>query len=379
MKILVSLDSFKGSLESIEAGNAVREGILEVYKDANVIVKPLADGGEGTVSALVTGLDGEFIYTNVTGPDLRDVKARYGVVGEQVIMEMAESSGLTLVEPKDRNPLNTTTYGLGEMIIDALDKGYREFIIGIGGSATNDIGLGMLTALGFKFLNENKKEVGILGKNLEHIKYIDDKNVDKRIFDSTFKIACDVNNPLYGENGAANIYGPQKGASKSDIEKLDKWALNFSNIVKDKYSLDTAHIEGVGAAGGLGYAFLNFLSADLERGINIVVDFLNMEKYIKDVNLAITGEGGMNNQTLMGKAPSGIANLAKKYNIPVIAIAGSLSDEVDFLNKGGIDAYFSITPRPMSFEEALDKKTSYNNLKNTTKQIMNVYKMANQI
>lgn len=375
MKVVVAVDSFKGSLSSIEAGEIIKEGILEELSDAEVIVRPLADGGEGTVEALTIGLDGEFIDLDVTGPLGESIKARYGVVGDTAIMEMAESSGLTLVEKDKRNPLYTTTYGLGDMIIDALDKGYRNFIIGIGGSATNDIGLGMLSRLGFKFLDRDGKEVGIYGKDLKNISDIDDINVDKRLIESKFQIACDVDNPLFGDNGAANIYGPQKGASKEDIKRLDIWAENFSNIVRRKYNKSYENIAGVGAAGGLGYAFKTFLNSELLSGIDIIGEFLNLEDYIKDADLAITGEGEMDYQTVMGKAPSGVAKIAKKYNVPVIGIAGSLGKDVEKINEKGIDAYFSITPKPVTLDKAMESEFARFNLKSTIKQIIRVYNM----
>lgn len=375
MKIFIAVDSFKGSLGSKEAGEIIKEGILEEIKNAEVFVSPLADGGEGTVEALVDGLNGEYKNIEVTGPLNKKTIAKYGIVENKVIMEMAESSGLTLVEREKRNPLNTTTFGLGEMIKDALDNGYREFIIGIGGSATNDIGLGMLTSLGYKFLDINNNEVGIYGRDLEKIVSIDDSFVDGRIKECKFEIACDVDNPLFGENGAANIYGPQKGATKEDIEKLDMWAENLSNIVKEKYNKSFENVEGVGAAGGLGYAFMTFLNGKLNRGIDIILDFLNLENEIKNSDVAITGEGEIDYQTMMGKAPSGIAKIAKKYNIPVIGLAGSLGKDVERINAEGIDAYFSITPKPISLEKAMEREFSKENLKSTVKQIFRVYNM----
>ncbi len=375
MKIVVAVDSFKGSLGSTEAGEIIKEGILEEVSDAEVIVRPLADGGEGTVEALTIGLDGNFIDLDVTGPLGKNTRAKYGVVGDTVIMEMAESSGLTLVEKEKRNPLYTTTYGLGDMIIDGLDRGYRQFIIGIGGSATNDIGLGMLSRLGFKFLDTDENKVGIYGKDLKYIADIDDTNVDNRLIESKFQIACDVDNPLFGENGAANIYGPQKGASKEDIEKLDIWAERFSDIVKKKYNKSCENIAGVGAAGGLGYAFKTFLNSELLSGIDIIGEFLNLEDYIKDADLAITGEGEMDYQTMMGKAPSGVAKIAKKYDVPVIGIAGSLGKDVEKINEKGIDAYFSITPKPVTLDKAMESEFARVNLKNTIKQIIRVYNM----
>ena len=281
MNILVSVDSFKGSLESIEAGEIIREGILNVVEDAKVIVKPLADGGEGTVSALTTGLGGQFVDIEVEGPLKAKVTARYGIVEGRAIMEMASSSGLTLLEKKDRNPLNTSTFGLGEMIKDALDKGYRDFIIGIGGSATNDLGIGMLKSLGYRFLGEDNRELEARGKDLNKIVKIDDSQVDRRLKDCVFEIACDVDNPLYGENGASYVYGPQKGASPDIVEELDMGARKFSDLVGKKYGLHYESVEGVGAAGGLGYAFKTFLGGKLLKGIDIIINFLEIEEDMK--------------------------------------------------------------------------------------------------
>lgn len=378
MKVLVAVDSFKGSLGSREAGEIIKEGILDTIKDAEVTVSPIADGGEGTVEALVDGLNGEYIDVEVKGPLNDKVIARYGVIKDVVVMEMASSSGLTLVPEEKRNPLNTTTYGLGDMIKDALDRGYNNFIIGLGGSSTSDIGLGMLSSLGFKFLDENKKEVGIFGRDLKNIKYIDDTSVDKRLFDSKFKIACDVDNPLYGENGAAAIYGPQKGADKETIKTLDEYAINFSKVVSKKYKTDYENISGVGAAGGLGYAFMSFLNGELSPGIDIIIDFLKLDEKMKKVDLAITGEGEINYQTMMGKAPSGVAEVAKKYDIPVIGIAGALGKDVELINDKGIDAFFSITPKPISLEKAMDREFAKENLKRTISQIMRVYRLNNK-
>lgn len=376
MNILVSVDSFKGSLESIEAGEIIREGILNVVEDAKVIVKPLADGGEGTVSALTTGLGGQFVDIEVEGPLKAKVTSRYGIVEGRAIMEMASSSGLTLLEKKDRNPLNTSTFGLGEMIKDALDKGYRDFIIGIGGSATNDLGIGMLKSLGYRFLGEDNRELEARGKDLSKIVKIDDSQVDRRLKDCVFEIACDVDNPLYGENGASYVYGPQKGASPDIVEELDMGARKFSDLVGKKYGLHYENVEGVGAAGGLGYAFKTFLGGELLKGIDIIINFLEIEEDMKKVDLAITGEGEIDYQTMMGKAPSGIAKLGAKYKVPVIALAGSLGRDVEKINQLGIDGYFSITPGPMSLEDAMDREASKKNLRRTVEQIMRIYRLG---
>lgn len=375
MKILVAVDSFKGSLGSREAGEIIKAAILEELTGAEVIVKPLADGGEGTVEALTEGLGGDFIDLDVKGPLGGKVRATYGVVEDMAIMEMAQASGLTLVDKRERNPLKTTSYGLGDMIVDALDRGYRNFIIGIGGSATNDLGLGMLTRLGFKFLDQAGERVGICGRDLENIADIDDREVDGRLKECKFQVACDVDNPLFGPRGAARIYGPQKGASLDEIDRLDTWAEKFSSLVEKKYGLAYEKMPGAGAAGGLGYAFKTFLEGELTSGIDIVTEFLGLEEAIRNCDLAITGEGELDYQTMMGKAPSGVAKLAKKYGLPVIALAGSLGRDVEKINDQGVDAYFSITPRPMSLEEAMDRELASFNLRTSVRQIMRLYSL----
>lgn len=376
MKIVISIDSLKGSLTSIEAANAIKKGILSVDNKSDVVIMPLADGGEGTVEALVQGMNGEEKVITVTGPINEKVNATYGILKETntAIIEMAQASGLPLVPAELRNPLNTTTYGVGEIIKEAIEKGCRNFIVGIGGSATNDCGVGMLQALGFKFYDENDNLVGLGGKVLNQIKRINTENKLKELDECNFKIACDVNNPLYGENGAAYIYGPQKGATKEIVKELDKGLKNFAEVVKKDLGKDIAHIEGAGAAGGLGFGFLGFLNSKLESGIKIILDEINLEEVVKDADLVITGEGRLDNQTAMGKAPIGVAKLAKKHGAKVIAIAGCTTPDAVKCNEEGIDAYFSIVNKAMTIDEAMKKENATENMIETTIQIFNLIK-----
>lgn len=376
MKIVISIDSLKGSLTSIEAANAIKKGILSVDNKSDVVIMPLADGGEGTVEALVQGMNGEEKVISVTGPINEKVNATYGILKETntAIIEMAQASGLPLVPAELRNPLNTTTYGVGEIIKEAIEKGCRNFIVGIGGSATNDCGVGMLQALGFEFYDENDNLVGLGGKVLNQIKRIKTDNKLKELDECNFKIACDVNNPLYGENGAAYIYGPQKGATKEIIKELDKGLKNFAEVVKKDLGKDIAHIEGAGAAGGLGFGFLGFLNSKLESGIKIILDEIKLEEVVKDADLVITGEGRLDNQTAMGKAPIGVAKLAKKHGAKVIAIAGCTTPDAVKCNEEGIDAYFSIVNKAMTIDEAMKKENATQNMIETTIQIFNLIK-----
>ncbi|WP_270670006.1 glycerate kinase [Paraclostridium bifermentans] len=376
MKIVISIDSLKGSLTSIEAANAIKKGILSVDNKSDVVIMPLADGGEGTVEALVQGMNGEEKVISVTGPINEKVNATYGILKETntAIIEMAQASGLPLVPSELRNPLNTTTYGVGEIIKAAIEKGCRNFIVGIGGSATNDCGVGMLQALGFEFYDENDNLVGLGGKVLNQIKRIKTDNKLKELDQCNFKIACDVNNPLYGENGAAYIYGPQKGATKEIVKELDKGLKNFAEVVKKDLGKDIAHIEGAGAAGGLGFGFLGFLNSKLESGIKIILDEIKLEEVVKDADIVITGEGRLDNQTAMGKAPIGVAKLAKKHGAKVIAIAGCTTPDAVKCNEEGIDAYFSIVNKAMTIDEAMKKENATQNMIETTIQIFNLIK-----
>lgn len=379
MKVVIANDSFKGSLEAIEVANAIEKGIRNILNNVNIIKKPLADGGEGTVKSLVSATKGTIEEVKVIGPLGEKIDSYYGILGDgkTAVIEMATASGLTLVPFEKRNPMITTTYGTGELIKMALDRGCREFIIGIGGSATNDGGIGMAQALGVRFFDENGKNLkpGLGGEALDKIENIDIYDIDNRLKESKFLVACDVSNPLYGEDGAAFIYGTQKGATEKMIIELDNGLKHYSEIVKRDLGIDISSIEGSGAAGGLGGGMVAFLAADLKSGVEIVIEKLKLEDYIKDCDLVITGEGKIDNQTVYGKVPVGVAKVAKKYNIPVIAIAGCVADNAKINNEYGIDAMFSILNYPISMADALDKEKTNNLIIKNIEQIINLVKV----
>ncbi|TQR14687.1 glycerate kinase [Psychrobacillus soli] len=371
MKVLIAIDSFKGSISSVEGSEAISLGIKDIYPEAEIVTLPLADGGEGTVEALVQATGGKLVKKVVLGPLKEKVEAMYGILGDgkTAVIEVAEACGLPLVPSNQRNPFLTTTYGVGELISDAIEKGCREFVIGLGGSATNDAGVGMLQALGFRFLNLHDEEVGLGAESLLSIRKIDLSHVHAKLKECSFKVACDVNNPLYGPDGAAFIFGPQKGATPDMVKQLDKGLEHFAEIVLDELGTDIHNIEGAGAAGGLGAAFSGFLHADLQSGIELVLKIIEMEKNMQGVDFVVTGEGKLDGQTSMGKAPLGVAHLAQKYEIPVVALAGGVTEETAALNELGITSYFSIMNAPMTLEEAMDSKVTYNNLRSTTNQL----------
>jgi glycerate kinase len=370
MKVVVAIDSLKGSLSSMEAGNYIKEGILSVC-DAQVIVRPLADGGEGTVEALLAGMGGSEIQIEASGPLGQRLPCIYGILDDNrtAILEIAAAAGIKLVPKESLNPLNTTTFGVGEMIKDAILRGCRNFIIGIGGSATNDGGIGMLKALGYEFYDAMGKPVGSEGKELERIVSISSEGALPEIKDCTFKIACDVTNPLYGPNGASCVFGPQKGATQEIVAILDKGLKNFAEVVKKDLGLDTSSFPGTGAAGGLGYAFLTFLNGTLESGVNIILRETKLEEDILDADFVITGEGRLDFQTAMGKAPIGVAKLAKKHGKKVIAFAGGTTKDAVKCNEEGIDAYFSILQLPMLVEEAMKHDTAGYNMVTAAAQV----------
>lgn len=371
MKVLIAIDSFKGSISSIEGSKAISLGIKDVYHDPQIITLPLADGGEGTVEALVQATDGRFIRTEVTGPLTEKVDAVYGILGDgkTAVIEVAAACGLPLVPCSKRNPSVTTTYGVGELICNAIDKGCRDFVVGLGGSSTNDAGVGMLQALGFSFLNEQNEEVGLGGGELQSIRKIDTTDVHPALKDCMFKVACDVNNPLYGLNGAAYIFGSQKGATTEMIKELDKGLESFAQVVLHELGTDIHNIVGAGAAGGLGAAFSGFLQAQLQSGIQLILDVIEVEDQMQGVDFVITGEGKLDGQTSMGKAPLGIAQLAREHHIPVIALAGGVTEEASTLNRLGITSCFSIMNAPMPLEQAMDSKVTFDNLRFTTSQL----------
>lgn len=371
MKIVVAIDSLKGSLSSMEAGNAIRNGILKVKADAKVIVKPLADGGEGTVDALIEGYHGEKIDVTVTGPLGKPVSAYYGYLKETqtAVIEMASAAGIILVTEEEKNPLKATTYGVGEMIADAILRGCRNFIIGIGGSATNDGGIGMLEALGYEFFDQDKIAVGQGGEALKNVASVSADHVIEQLKDCYFQVACDVNNPLCGENGATYIYGPQKGVTEEMKERLDQDMENFADATRNFFGKDHKDSPGAGAAGGLGFAFLSYLNAQLEPGIDLILKAINLEEEVKDSDIVVTGEGRMDHQTAMGKAPIGVAKLAKKYGNRVLAFAGGVTKDAVVCNQAGIDAFFPIVRGITTLEEAMKPQNAQSNMEDTVEQV----------
>ena len=345
MKAVIAIDSLKGSLSSLQAGDAIRTGILRVYKDAVVQVRPLADGGEGTVEALTIGMGGELQTVSVTGPLGKKLDAQYGILADGVtaILEMSAAAGITLVEDAERNPLHTTTYGVGEMIRDAIGKGCRHFIVGIGGSATNDGGIGMLQALGYGLLNEAGEQVSFGAKGLEELSRITTDGVLTELKDCSFRIACDL--------------------------QMDKWLKAYAKLAQEIITAADREFPGTGAAGGLGFAFLSFTNAVLESGIKIVLEETRLEEYVKDADIVITGEGRLDGQTVMGKAPIGVAKIAKKYLKPVVAFAGCVTPDAVKCNEHGIDAFFPILRGVVTLSEAMDSANAHKNMADTVEQV----------
>lgn len=371
MNVVIAIDSFKGSLTSVEAGKSAADGIKKVHPDAEIVVCPLADGGEGTVEALTTGCGGIFTEITVTGPLGKPVSCRYGILEESqtAIIEMSGAAGITLISAKERNPLATTTYGVGEVIRDAVGRGCRHFIVGIGGSATNDGGIGMLQALGFGFLDKNGRQIRFGASGLADLCTITDDNVLPELSECTFRVACDVTNPLCGEHGCSAVFGPQKGATPTMIDQMDHWLSGYAALAGKKYpKTDPCHA-GAGAAGGLGFAFLTFLNATLESGIQIVLDETHLSDHIKKADIVITGEGCLDGQTVMGKAPIGVAGIAKSFGKPVIAFSGCVTKEAYTCNAAGIDAFFPIQRGAVSLADAMNKKNAAENLCDTVEQV----------
>ncbi len=375
MKIVIAIDSFKGSLTSMQAGNAAAEGIKRVCPDAEINVSPLADGGEGTVDALVSGLGGEYRSVQVTGPCDRTVTARYGIIGSTAVMEMAAAAGITLVPRGELDPMKTTTYGVGEMIRDATEHGCRKFIVGIGGSATNDGGAGMLRALGFGLLNSRGEQIPRGAAGLAELVRITDENVLPELSECSFRIACDVANPLCGENGCSAVFATQKGAKPADIPVMDGWLARFAELTKAVRTAADPDYPGAGAAGGLGFAFLSYTNAVLQSGVELILRETRLEEYIRTADIVITGEGRLDAQAAMGKAPVGVAKLAEKYGKPVIAFAGSVTKEAAILHEHGIDAYFPILRGVCSLEEAMKVENAERNLADTTEEVFRALKM----
>ncbi len=384
MKVVVAIDSFKGSLSSMEAGQAIEEGVKCVYQNAEVVVRPLADGGEGTVEALVEGMGGIFVTKEVTGPLGKKVEATYGIIelkddlSKSAIIEMSAAAGITLVPEDSRNPMNTTTFGVGELILDAIERGCRHFIVGIGGSATNDGGVGMLQALGYDFLTREGKSISYGGNGLRELARIEETNVHPMLKECTFKVACDVTNPLCGENGSSAIFGPQKGATPEMVQELDQLLLHYAELSKKINANADRFYPGTGAAGGMGFAFLTYTNATLESGIQIVLKETKLEELIATADFVVTGEGRLDGQTALGKAPIGVATLAKKHQKKVLAFAGAVTPDAKECNQHGIDAFFPILRGIVTLKEAMDKENAHRNMVHTVEQVFRVVEMMKE-
>lgn len=355
IKVIIAVDSFKGSASSREVAESIEKGIKKLGRN-NIIIKKvsIADGGEGTVEAIIEAVNGEYKFLEVPGPLGDKVKARFGVIrGNTAVLEMAESSGLNLVKRENLNPYKANTYGVGEMLKAILDMGIRDIYIGLGGSATNDGGAGMLTSLGVKFYSIKGERIGYTPEELKNIAKIDISGLDSRISEANITVLSDVCNSLCGTNGASYIYGPQKGATSEDVKILDKILENYGNIIDNAVGKNFSEEPGSGAAGGLGYALLSICGAEFKEGIVKIMELIELENLIKDADLVITGEGRIDNQSVNGKAPVGIAKTAKKYNIPVIAVVGSSARNLDDIYANGIDLVMDIINEPMNLERAI--------------------------
>lgn len=375
MKVLIAIDSFKGSLSSTEAGYAAAEGIKRIYPHALTEIIPIADGGEGTVDALTLGTDGKKEHAQATDPLGRKISCTYGIIGgNTAVIEMSAAAGITLLKKEELNPLYTTTYGVGEIISDAIGKGCRNFIIGIGGSATNDGGVGMLQALGFRFTDKDGKDVPFGAVGVEHIQKIDCSSALPELSDCTFNIACDVNNPLCGERGCSAVFAVQKGADKESVRIMDKWLSDFADKVKEVIPFSNKNAPGAGAAGGLGFAFLSFLSGRLMSGIELILQQINIEEKVQAADIVITGEGRIDAQTVMGKAPGGVAAAAKKYGKPVIAFSGAVTKDAVLCNDKGIDAFFPVVRSAVTLQEAMKKENACANVADTAEQVFRLIK-----
>ena len=363
MKIILAPDSFKGNLTSLEVAAALEKGVKRVLPKAVCIKVPMADGGEGTVQSLVDATGGNFIRKRVTGPAGNPVSARYGMLadGETAVIEMAEASGLPLVSGKQMNPLKTTTYGTGELILDAAKRGATKIIIGIGGSATNDGGVGMAQALGVRFINKRDKEITERGAGgmLDKIASIDVKDLNPLIKKIKIIVASDVNNPLCGKTGASNVFGPQKGATPAMVKTLDANLRHLGKVIKTDLKKDVVNLKGAGAAGGLGAGLVAFTKARMKSGIDIVLEATNIAQHMKGADLVITGEGRVDFQTAFGKTPSGVAKAARKYAVPTVAIGGGITDDANAVFAHGIDGLESAYAREMPLAEAMGNSKIY--------------------
>ncbi|MGF1727425.1 glycerate kinase [Photobacterium nomapromontoriensis] len=376
MKIVIAPDSYKESLTAMEVATAIETGFRNVFPDSEYIKLPMADGGEGTVQSLIDATGGQIIEHPVTGPLGELVTGFYGLMGDgqTAVIEMAAASGLHLVAPEQRNPLLTTTYGTGELMKAALDKGAKHIIVGIGGSATNDGGIGMAQALGIRMLDNQDEEIGYGGGALAHLATIDMSGVDPRLAQIKLEVACDVDNPLCGPKGASHVFGPQKGATPEMVEQLDHNLAHYATLINAQLGSDVKEMAGAGAAGGMGAALMGLLNADLRPGIEIVMDAVSLADVVADADLVITGEGRIDSQTIHGKTPIGVARTAKRFHVPVIGIAGSLSADCEVIHQHDIDAVFSVVPRAMPLPEALEEAAV--NVQLTARNVAAMLKMA---
>ena len=379
MKVVIACDSFKGCLTSREAGEAAAEGVRLAMPEAETIVVPVADGGEGTVEAIADALGGRIVNVSVDGPLGAPTEAYYAISRETAVIEVAAACGLTLVDESGRNPMIATTYGVGQLIRDAILSGCRRFLIGLGGSATNDAGVGMLRALGWRFFDSDGLEIGRYAGEVGRISRIDTSMVMPELAECQFTVACDVKNPLVGPLGASHVFGPQKGATPAMADALDQALASFARLASDMYGKDLSSVPGAGAAGGLGFAFLTFLDGSLRPGIDMVLDTLRFDDHIADADLVITGEGRLDLQTLMGKTPAGILRKCRTKDIPIIAIGGSIAENAtQALIARGFTAVFSIQAAPISLPEALRGDTAAANITRTVSQISRVLLLAHQ-
>lgn len=375
MKFVLAPDSFKESMTAKEAAEAMEKGIKKVIPSAECIKVPMADGGEGTAQSLVDATNGEIINVEVTGPDGKKASAIFGILGDKktAVIEMASASGIHLIKKEERNPLYTTTYGTGELIRYALDKGVERLLIGIGGSATNDGGAGMAQALGVRFLDETGRELSFGGGALEKLSKIDLSGMDERIKKVSVEVACDVTNPLTGKNGASYIFGPQKGATPEMVKQLDKNLNHYGEIIKNQLGKDIINVPGAGGAGGLGAGLLAFLNAELKRGVELVIKYTDLEEKMKGADYVFTGEGGVDYQTVFGKTPFGVSTIAKQLGIPTILFAGRIGEGSENLYEHGVVSIINILPGIVSFEEAL--KDGAKNMERTSENISRILKL----
>lgn len=378
-KVVIAIDSFKGSLSSAEAAEAARQGIKNIFPDCNILCLPVSDGGEGVLEVLVTATQGQYIPLQAHDPLMRLIPTQYGLSGDKqtALIEMAAISGLPLIPSKLRNPMQTTSYGTGELIRNALDRGCREFIIGIGGSATNDAGLGMLQALGFRFKDRSGSLLKTGGQMMGKVAAIDSSHIHPALPEAHFNVLTDVRNPFHGPEGAALVFARQKGADDEMIQQLDEGMKSLAATIYQTTGKNISALPGAGAAGGMGGGFLAFLNSELKPGIQFILELLNFSEQIRETDLILTGEGRADRQTIMGKVPWGILEEARKQNIPVVLIAGSVKD-LPFLNQTDFQGIFSTTPYPVSLEKAMEPGFTRTNIQNLTTQLCQILKIKSK-